>query len=39
MPDAVARAAIDSGLARHPLDPREVEARCRDPVYDGTIAR
>ncbi len=35
---AVAKAAIDTGLAQLPLDPREVEARCRDLVYEGTIA-
>ncbi len=35
---AVAKAAIDTGLARAALDPREVEARCRDLVYEGTIA-
>ena len=35
---AVAKAAIDTGLARVVLDPREVEARCRDLVYEGTIA-
>ena len=32
---AVAEAAIASGLARNPLDPREVEMRCRDLVYEG----
>ncbi len=35
---AVAAAAIAGGLARLPLDPQEVEARCRDLVYEGTIA-
>ncbi len=35
---AVAAAAIAGGLAQLPLDPREVEARCRDLVYEGTIA-
>ena len=35
---AVAKAAIDTGLAQLQLDPREVEARCRDLVYEGTIA-
>jgi malate dehydrogenase (oxaloacetate-decarboxylating) len=35
---AVAAAAVESGLARLPLDPLEVEARCRDLVYEGTIA-
>ncbi|MGI8643634.1 MAG: NAD-dependent malic enzyme, partial [Thermomicrobiales bacterium] len=34
---AVAKAAIDTGVAQNPLDPREVEARCRDLVYEGTI--
>ncbi len=34
---AVAAAAIESGLARNPIDPREVELRCRDLVYEGTI--
>ena len=32
---AVARAAVDTGLA---LEHREVEARCRDLVYESTIA-
>jgi malate dehydrogenase (oxaloacetate-decarboxylating) len=35
---AVAQAALDTGLAGLALDPREVEARCRDLVYEGTIA-
>jgi malate dehydrogenase (oxaloacetate-decarboxylating) len=34
---AVAQAAVANGLARNPLDPREVEMRCRDLVYEGTI--
>jgi malate dehydrogenase (oxaloacetate-decarboxylating) len=34
---AVAEAAIAGGLARNPLDPREVEMRCRDLVYEGTV--
>lgn len=34
----VAAAAIAAGLARTPLDPREVEVRRRDLVYEGTIA-
>ena len=34
---AVAEAAISGGLARNPLDPREVEMRCRDLIYEGTI--
>ena len=32
---AVARAAVDTGLA---LEHREVEARCRDLVYESTVA-
>ncbi|MDQ3515069.1 MAG: NADP-dependent malic enzyme, partial [Chloroflexota bacterium] len=35
---AVARAAIDTGVARLAMDPAEVEARCRDLIYEGTIA-
>jgi malate dehydrogenase (oxaloacetate-decarboxylating) len=35
---AVARAAVATGVAQVPLDPREVEARCRDLVYEGTVA-
>ena len=34
---AVAEAAVANGLARNPIDPREVEMRCRDLVYEGTI--
>jgi malate dehydrogenase (oxaloacetate-decarboxylating) len=34
---AVAEAAISGDLAHNPLDPREVEMRCRDLVYEGTI--
>ncbi|MFN8663914.1 MAG: malic enzyme-like NAD(P)-binding protein [Thermomicrobiales bacterium] len=34
---AVANAAVANGLARNPIDPREVEMRCRDLVYEGTI--
>ena len=34
---AVAEAAIAGGLARKPMDPREVELRCRDLVYEGTV--
>lgn len=34
---AVADAAIAGDLARNPIDPREVELRCRDLVYEGTI--
>ncbi|CAA9543310.1 MAG: NADP-dependent malic enzyme [uncultured Thermomicrobiales bacterium] len=32
---AVAAAAIAGGLAQRPMEPREVEARCRDLVYEG----
>jgi len=35
---AVARAAIATGVARLAMDPAEVEARCRDLIYEGTIA-
>jgi malate dehydrogenase (oxaloacetate-decarboxylating) len=35
---AVARAAVATGVAQAPLDPREVEARCRDLVFEGTVA-
>jgi malate dehydrogenase (oxaloacetate-decarboxylating) len=35
---AVAQAAIDTGMAQVQLDPREVEARCRDLVYEGVSA-
>jgi len=35
---AVAASAAAGGLARTPLDAREVEARCRALVYEGTIA-
>ena len=35
---AVAEAAVSGDLAHNPLDPREVEMRCRDLVYEGTIA-
>jgi malate dehydrogenase (oxaloacetate-decarboxylating) len=34
---AVAQAAIETGVARHHLDPREIEARCRDLVYEDTL--
>jgi malate dehydrogenase (oxaloacetate-decarboxylating) len=34
---AVAEAAISGDLAHSPLDPREVEMRCRDLIYEGTI--
>jgi malate dehydrogenase (oxaloacetate-decarboxylating) len=35
---AVAQAAQDTGMARDMIDPAEVEARCRDLVYEGTVA-
>jgi malate dehydrogenase (oxaloacetate-decarboxylating) len=35
---AVARSAQETGLAREMIDPAEIEARCRDLVYEGTIA-
>jgi len=35
---AVAKAAIDTGVAQLPIDPREIEARCRDLVYEGIPA-
>ena len=34
---AVAAAAVEGGLARNPMDAREVEMRCRDLVYEGTV--
>jgi malate dehydrogenase (oxaloacetate-decarboxylating) len=33
---AVARAAIETCVAQVPIEPREVEVRCRDLVYEGT---
>jgi malate dehydrogenase (oxaloacetate-decarboxylating) len=33
---AVARAASETGVARVTVEPREIEARCRDLVYEGT---
>jgi len=33
---AVARAAAETGVARVPMEPREIEARCRDLVYEGS---
>jgi len=36
--EAVARAAETAGLAGVKLEPGEVEARCRDLVYEGTVA-
>jgi len=36
---AVTEAAIASGLAAVHLEPKEVEDRCRELAYDGTIAR
>jgi malate dehydrogenase (oxaloacetate-decarboxylating) len=35
---AVARTAQATGLAREHVDPAEIEARCRDLVYEGTLA-
>jgi malate dehydrogenase (oxaloacetate-decarboxylating) len=35
---AVAQAACETGLARVACDPNEIEARCRDIVYEGTTA-
>lgn len=32
---AVARAASETGVARLQMEPREIEARCRDLVYEG----
>jgi malate dehydrogenase (oxaloacetate-decarboxylating) len=32
---AVAKAAIETGMARCPADPKEIESRCRDLVYEG----
>jgi malic enzyme len=34
---AVAEAAISGDLAHNPIDPREVEMRCRELVYEGTV--
>ena len=34
---AIQRHLDANGLARNPIDPREVEMRCRDLVYEGTI--
>ena len=33
---AVARAAIETGVAQLDIDPKEIEARCRDLVYEGS---
>ena len=33
---AVAKAASETGVARVPMEPREIEDRCRDLVYEGT---
>ena len=33
---AVAKAAIETGLARIMMDPKEIESRCRDLVYEGS---
>lgn len=35
---AVARTAHETGLARVDIAPEEIEMRCRDLVYEGTIA-
>ncbi len=35
---AVAGAAISTGVANAPCDPEEIEARCRDLVYEGAPA-
>jgi len=35
---AVARVAQETGLAREMIDPAAIEMRCRDLVYEGTIA-
>jgi malate dehydrogenase (oxaloacetate-decarboxylating) len=32
---AVAKAAMETGVALSPADPHEIEARCRDLVYEG----
>jgi malate dehydrogenase (oxaloacetate-decarboxylating) len=34
---AVAAAAIANGLARNPIEPRQVEQRTRDLVYEGSV--
>jgi malate dehydrogenase (oxaloacetate-decarboxylating) len=33
---AVARAAAETGVARLVIEPSEVEAHCRDLVYEGS---
>ncbi|MDQ3694092.1 MAG: NADP-dependent malic enzyme [Chloroflexota bacterium] len=35
---AVATSALAAGLAQRPRDPREVEANCRDRVYEDAVA-
>ncbi|MDQ3411168.1 MAG: NADP-dependent malic enzyme, partial [Chloroflexota bacterium] len=35
---AVATSALAAGLAQRPRDPREVEASCRDRVYEDAVA-
>ena len=35
---AVARAAVESGVNRVPVDPAEVEQRARDRIYTGQPA-
>jgi malate dehydrogenase (oxaloacetate-decarboxylating) len=32
---AVAKAAVETGVARNPLSPEEVEARARRMIYEG----
>jgi malate dehydrogenase (oxaloacetate-decarboxylating) len=34
---AVARAAVETGEARAPVDPDEIEARTLDRIYEGTV--
>ncbi len=35
---AVAASAIAGGLAQRPMDPREIEGRCRDMIYERAAA-
>jgi malate dehydrogenase (oxaloacetate-decarboxylating) len=35
---AVAKAAIETGVAQLQIEPKEIEARCRDLVYEGIPA-
>jgi malate dehydrogenase (oxaloacetate-decarboxylating) len=32
---AVARAAVETGVSRVPVDPADIEERCRDRIYSG----